>query len=79
MLTIQVVGDDVGDAGYSEYGETDSVGGDPSDTTTGIPGVVSVTRALGATGFASAVTGPFDVRIILTEEPAAFTCLPYYC
>ena len=31
-----------------------------------------VTRALGATGFASAVTGAFDVRIILTEEPAAF-------
>ena len=39
----------------------------------GTPGVVSVTRALGATGFASAVTGPFDVRIILTEEPLAFT------
>ena len=35
--------------------------------------MVSVTRALGPTGFASAVTGPFDVRIILTEEPAAFT------
>ena len=34
--------------------------------------MVSITRALGATGFASAVTGPFDVRIILTEEPAAF-------
>ena len=38
----------------------------------GTPGVVSITRALGATGFASAVTGAFDVRIILTEEPAAF-------
>ena len=45
--------------------------------TAGTPGVVSVTRALGPTGFASAVTGPFDVRIILTEEPAAFTCLDH--
>ena len=55
------------------YAEADDVGtcwregGAP-----GTPGVVSVTRALGATGFASAVTGAFDVRIILTEEPAAF-------
>ena len=38
-----------------------------------VPGVVSITRALGATGFASAVTGPFDIRIILTEEPVEFT------
>ena len=44
----------------------------PANGTPGTPGVVSITRALGATGFASAVTGPFDVRIILTEEPAAF-------
>ena len=52
-------------------GRADANGGAP-----GTPGVVSITRALGATGFASAVTGPFDVRIILTEEPAAFGAAP---
>ena len=53
-------------------GTTDAVGDADNGGTPGTPGVVSVTRALGATGFASAVTGAFDVRIILTEEPAAF-------
>ena len=66
-LKIELVGEEVGNAGYSTppYGAGDAVG-------VGVPGVVSITRALGATGFASAVTGAFDVRIILTEEPAAF-------
>ena len=73
MLKIELVGDDVGDAKYSApYGETDSVDALMLVVAAGTPGVVSITRALGATGFASAVTGPFDVRIILTEEPAAF-------
>ena len=66
-LKIELVGADVGDAKYSDFG-------DPVATrvASGTPAVVSITRALGSTGFASAVTGPFDVRIILTEEPAAF-------
>ena len=68
MLKIEVVGADNGDPGYREppYGTDDGVD-------IGTPGVVSITRALGATGFASAVTGPFDIRIILTEEPVEFT------
>ena len=69
VLKIEVVGADDGNAGYREppYNATDDAVAD------GVPGVVSITRALGATGFASAVTGPFDIRIILTEEPAEFT------
>ena len=74
VLKIEVVGAEAGDAKYRTppYGNDDEVGTDGDAN--GVPGtgVVSVTRALGATGFASAVTGPFDVRIILTEEPAAF-------
>ena len=54
------------------YAVTNEVGRSITNGAAGTPGVVSITRALGATGFASAVTGPFDVRIILTEEPAAF-------
>ena len=67
VLKIELVGADVGIAKYSAYGNDDA-----AQVAAGTPGVVSITRALGATGFASAVTGPFDVRIILTEEPAAF-------
>ena len=70
VLKIELVGVHDGDAKYSAYEETASVG---TGTGVGTPGVVSITRALGPTGFASAVTGPFDVRIILTEEPVAFT------
>ena len=33
------------------------------------PGVVSITRILARSGFRPIETGPFDVRIILTEEP----------
>ena len=66
VLKIELVGDDDGEPKY--YSPPGYTGLQPDGT----PGVVSVTRALGPTGFASAVTGAFDVRIILTEEPAAF-------
>ena len=67
-LKIELVGAEAGNAGYRTppYDQTNDA------VAAGTPGVVSITRALGATGFASAVTGAFDVRIILTEEPAAF-------
>ena len=69
-LKIDVVGEDEGDAGYSEppYGDAAA-----TPVAAGTPGVVSITRVLGGTGFASAATGAFDVRIILTEEPKEFT------
>ena len=35
----------------------------------GVPGVVSITRILDRTGFRPIEAGPFNVRIILTEDP----------
>ena len=35
----------------------------------GIPGVVSITRILDRSAFQPIESGPFNVRIILTEEP----------
>ena len=39
----------------------------------GVPGVVAIQRTLPTSGIAAIATGPFDVRIVLTEEPASFT------
>lgn len=39
----------------------------------GVPGVVAITRVDPHSGIAATATAPFDVRIVLTEEPKAFT------
>ena len=77
VFTLDLVDDDEGDANYrrivSNSGiETITVTGDAVSTDSaaaGRPGVVAVIQALDRTAFQPIVTGPFNVRIILTEEP----------
>ena len=83
LLRVDLVHDDEGDARYARLTGTttaDVVGDDdagtaayPVDYTSGVPGVVAITRVLARSDIAGIATGPFDVRIVLTEEPAAFT------
>ena len=87
FLRVDLVDDDEGDARYARLtgaSTADRVGDDiptpsnypgtaASGMTSGVPGVVAVERVLTTSGIAAIATTPFDVRIILTEEPAAFT------
>ena len=69
LLRVDLVNDDEGLAQYATI--------DDADTATavgeGVPGVVAVTRVEDRSGIAGIARGPFDVRIVLTEEPAEFT------
>ena len=75
VFTIDLVDDDEGDPEYSRITSNSAAeritaeGGDPGTAGSGTPGVVSITRILDRSGFRPIETGPFDVRIILTEEP----------
>ena len=81
VLIITLVDADDGNAKYykSPYSDTDNVSGTSNDSNgvssggTGVPGVVSITKTLDASGFTQAASGPFTVRVILTEEPKEFT------
>ena len=83
FLRVDLVDDDEGDARYARLtgaSTADRVGDDDlptgvvyPGTASGVPGVVAVERVLTTSGIAAIATTPFDVRIILTEEPAAFT------
>ena len=68
VLIIHLVGADDGEAYHYEppYADTDQAAA-------GTPRVVSITKTLDASGFTQAAGGAFTVRIILTEEPKAFT------
>ena len=69
ILKIQLVDDDQGNPEYNS-GVSDTViaaNGDPGTTGSGTPGVVAVQKLLEREGFIE--TGPFTVKIILTEEP----------
>ena len=72
VFRVDLVDDDEGDPQYWRLtGPSTAVdvttSGDPA-TGVGIPGVVSIMRTASRAGFIE--RGPFDVRIILTEEPA---------
>ena len=84
LFTVDLVDDDQGNPRYSRITTNTAVeataaaGGPPFSATgevdsanrgSGTPGVVSVTRILERSGFRPIETGPFPVRIILTEEP----------
>ena len=75
VFTIDLVDDDEGDPEYSRITSNSAAvritaeGGDPGTDGSGTPGVVSITRILDRSGFRPIETGPFDIRIILTEEP----------
>ena len=43
-----------------------------AENTSGIPGVVAISRVDPHSGISAIATGDFDVRIVLTEEPAEF-------
>ena len=79
VLIITLVNADDGDAKYFSAGPNSTYpdNADGNITTTnlaaGTPGVVSITKTLDASGFTAATAGSFTVRIILTEEPKAFT------
>ena len=81
VLIITLVDADDGNAKYfkSPYATADAISPDSTVTDgissggNGTPGVVSITKTLDASGFTQAEGGAFTVRIILTEEPKAFT------
>ena len=72
---VDLVDDDEGDPEYSKIISSSAAaritvdGGETGILGSGTPGVVSITRILARSGFRPIETGPFDVRIILTEEP----------
>ena len=69
LLRVDLVNDDEGDAEYSTIDSATAA----TEIGAGVPGVVAVTRVLTRSDIAAIATGAFDVRIVLTEEPAAFT------
>ena len=75
VYTIDLVDDDEGDPEYSRITSNSAAvritaeGGDTGTPGSGTPGVVAIRRILDRSGFRPIETGPFDVRIILTEEP----------
>ena len=84
VFTIDLVDDDQGNPRYNRITTNSTVAaaaetglpplGDdgavvPGNRGSGTPGVVSITRILERSGFRPIETGPFHVRIILTEEP----------
>ena len=72
---VDLVDDDEGDPEYSKITSSSAAmritddGGATGLAGSGTPGVVSITRILARSGFRPIEIGPFDVRIILTEEP----------
>ena len=66
VFTVDLVDDDEGAAMYLPIVTNATVGAAPAD---GTPGVVAVTRILDQSAFQPIEVGPFNVRIILTEEP----------
>ena len=84
VFSIDLVDDDQGNPRYSRITSNSTVeaaaagGGsqfnedgevDATNRGTGTPGVVSITRILDRNAFQPIESGPFNVRIILTEEP----------
>ena len=69
LLRVDLVNDD---EGLAQYATIDSAT-EATAVDAGVPGVVAVQRVLTRSGIAAIATGAFDVRIVLTEEPAAFT------
>ena len=78
VFTLDLVDNDEGDANYRRIVtnsaiETLTVAANETVSTdsaaAGRPGVVAIIQALDRTAFQPIVTGPFNVRIILTEEP----------
>ena len=41
--------------------------------TTGDPGVVAISKVVARSLVSAVETGPFDIRVMLTEQPAEFT------
>ena len=73
---VDLVDDDEGDPEYSKITSSSAAMRitlhlvvPPAIAGSGTPGVVSITRILARSGFRPIEMGPFDVRIILTEEP----------
>ena len=87
FIRVDLVNDDEGNAHYASItGTTTAVAVSVSPAVTAdayrpvtapldisVPGVVDISRVDPQSGIAATATGPFDVRIVLTEEPAAFT------
>ena len=74
IFTIELVDDDQGNPMYSRLTSnsaavTIAADGAPNTAGSGTPGVVTITRILDRNAFQPIESGPFNVRIILTEEP----------
>ena len=74
VFNIDLVDDDQGNPQYSMLTSNSTAAaiaadGNPGTAGSGTPGIVGITRILDRSGFRPIETGPFHVRIILTEEP----------
>ena len=70
VFSIDLVDDDEGNPMYSAITSNTAATAVVADADPGgIPGVVSITRILDRNAFQPIESGPFNVRIILTEEP----------
>ena len=74
QFRVDLVDDDEGNAAYHNITGNNTVspvaaGEEPNIVGNGTPGVVAINRILNRSGFRPIETGPFDLRIILTEEP----------
>ena len=74
LLRVDLVHDDEGLAQYATIDDADTA----TAVDAGVPGVVAVTRVLTRSDIAAIATGAFDVRIVLTEEPAGVHQCQYY-
>ena len=75
LLRVDLVEMDEGDAQYAKVtgSNTAMAVGHDGNASTGAPGVVGISRVETFSGIAATATGAFDIRIVLTEEPAEFT------
>ena len=46
---------------------------DAADDLTGVPGVVAISKVIDRSLVSAVETGAFDIRVMLTEQPAEFT------
>ena len=68
VIRVDLVEKDEGDPKYSKI-----VSGGLVSAADGDPGVVAITKVVERSLVSAVETGPFDIRIMLTEEPRAFT------
>ena len=68
FIRVDLVEKDEGDPNYQAI-----VSGSLEDRMDGEPGVVAISKVIARSLVSAVETGPFDIRVMLTEQPAEFT------